>query len=100
MASAVPAIVAQARRRIVHHFETAGATAPEHAVAFAEPARRIERRLFRRMVDFGALVATSDGRYWLDVRRLADFRKEGIARILGVVALAAFAAAGAVALGG
>ena len=100
MASAVPAIVARARRRIVRHFETAGADAPEHAIAFAEPARRIERRLFRRMVAFGAIVATADGRYWLDERRLADFRKEGIARVLGVIALAAFAAAGAVAIGG
>ena len=93
-------IVARARRRIVDHFTSAGATLPGHAIAFARPSGRIERRIFRRMIAFGALRETRTGAYWLDTKRMADFRKESLARVLGVLAVAGFAAAGAIAFGG
>ena len=96
----IGSLVMRARREIVDYFVTAGATAPEHAVAFAAPKRRIARRVFRRMVDFGAVVEAKGGKYWLDERRLADFRKESLAKMLGVLAIAGLAAAGAIALGG
>lgn len=92
-------IAARARRRIVDHFTSAGATLPGHAIAYREPTGRIERRIFRRMVAFGALRSEAGG-YWLDARRLVDFRKESLARVLGIVAVAGFAAAGAIAFGG
>ena len=96
----VAAIVATARQKIVDHFTDAGAIAPDRAIAFAPGAGRIERRLFRRMVDFGALVEAAPGRYYLDEKALVSFRKESLARVLGMVAIAGFAAAGAIAFGG
>jgi hypothetical protein len=96
----IGAPVVRAQRDIVDYFTMAGATTPEYAIAFAEPRRRIARRVFRRMVDFGAVVLATDGKYWLDERRLADFRKENLAKVLGTLAIAGLAAAGAIALNG
>ncbi|WP_375380330.1 hypothetical protein [uncultured Sphingomonas sp.] len=93
-------MAARARRRIVDHFTSAGATVAAHAIPFAAPTGRIERHIFRRMVSFGALHETAPGTYWLDTKRLADFRKESLARVLTAVAVAGFAAAGAIAFGG
>ncbi|WP_174297016.1 hypothetical protein [Sphingomonas bacterium] len=93
-------LAARARRRIVDHFTSAGATLPNHAIACPEPGGRVERHIVRRMIAFGALRAAGEGTYWLDTRRLADFRKESLARVLGVLAVAGFAAAGAIAFGG
>lgn len=89
--------VARARRRIAHHFTTAGATRADAATPYA-PGGRIERRIFQRMIDFGAVQRTEAGTYWLDERRFADFRKESLAKVLGILALAGFAAAGAIAV--
>ncbi|MGI4732303.1 MAG: hypothetical protein ACRYFW_11210 [Janthinobacterium lividum] len=96
----VATVVARARRRIVDHFTAAGATAAARAIAYPEPAARIERHIVRRMVAFGALNEAGPGRYWLDPKRAADFRKESLARVLTAVAIAGFAAAGAIAFGG
>ena len=89
------AIVARARRRITVHFTAAGATAKDAAVAFA-PDGRVERRMFARMLAFGALKEAEPGLYWLDEAKLADFRKEALAHVLGILALAGFAAAAAI----
>ncbi|WP_019517317.1 hypothetical protein [Sphingomonas sp. Mn802worker] len=95
----LPALIARTRGRIVDYFVNAGATKPDAALPYA-PKGRLETRLFRRMVDFGLLVEVKQGRFWLDQSRLSDFRKESLARVLGGIALAGFAAAGAMAIGG
>jgi hypothetical protein len=95
----VSALVVGTRRRIVDYFTNAGATKPDAALPYA-PKGRLEKRLFRRMVDFGLLVEVKQGRFWLDRDRLSDFKKESLARVLGTIALAGFAAAGAMAVGG
>ncbi len=93
------ALIARTRGRIVDYFVEAGATKPDAALPYA-PKGRMETRLFRRMTDFGLLVEVKQGRFWLDQSRLSDFRKESLARVLGGIALAGFAAAGAMAIGG
>lgn len=95
----ISALVAGARRRITDYFAQAGATKPNAAIPYAAKGR-LEAKLFRRMVDFGLLVEVKQGRFWLDQDRLSDFKKESLARVLGAIALAGFAAAGAMAIGG
>lgn len=95
----ISALAARARGRIVAYFTEHGATKPDAAIPYA-PKARLETRLFRRMVDFGLLVEVKQGRFWLDQERLSDFKKESLARVLGAIALAGFAAAGAMAIGG
>ncbi|MBV8239157.1 MAG: hypothetical protein JO221_10340 [Sphingomonas sp.] len=91
-------VAIRAQAAIVTHFTEAKATSADRAIAF-EPEGRAQKRMFRRMTRFGAIVAAAEGRWWLDERALADFRKEELARLLGVIALTGFAAAGAIALG-
>lgn len=88
----------RAQNRIVERLRAAGAIKPMNAAALS-PTGRGERRLLERMVKFGAVMAESDGRYWLDERALVNFRKEELARALGAIAVAGFAAAGAIAFG-
>ena len=90
------AILAQAA--IVTHFTEAKAVSADRAIAF-EPEGRAQKRMFRRMTRFGAILPAEEGRWWLDERALTNFRKEELARLLGVIALTGFAAAGAIALG-
>lgn len=96
----VAAMIARARKRLVYHFTSAGATSKETATAYQRPDRRLERREFDRMLAFGAIEKTPAGLYWLNEQRLSDYRKESIARVLGILAIAGFAAAGAMAVGG
>lgn len=98
--AAVAVLVAKARKRIVHHFLEADATTRERAVAFTPRDRRLDRRMFASMVQFGALQEADAGHYWLDEKRYADFRKERLARVLGILAIAGFAVAGAMAVAG
>ncbi|MBB5715957.1 hypothetical protein [Sphingomonas aerophila] len=98
--AAVAVLVAKARQRIVHHFLEADATTRERAVAFTPRDRRLDRRMFTSMVQFGALQEADTGNYWLDEKRYADFRKERLARVLGILAIAGFAVAGAMAVAG
>lgn len=93
------ALIARTRSRVVDYFVAGGAIKPDAALPYA-PKGRMETRLFQRMVDFGLLVEVKQGRFWLDRDRLSDFRKESLARVLGGIALAGFAAAGALAIGG
>jgi hypothetical protein len=88
----------RAQNRIVERLRAAGAIKPANAAAFT-PSRRGERRLLGRMVKFGAVVTETNDRYWLDERMLVNFRKEELARMLGAIAVAGFAAAGAIAMG-
>lgn len=88
----------RAQNRIVQRLRAAGAIKPANAISW-EPTGRGEKRLLDRMLKFGAVVAESEHRYWLDERRLANFRKEELARVLGAIAVAGFAAAGAIAMG-
>jgi hypothetical protein len=94
------ALIAKARNRVVWHFTSAGATSKDTATRFEAPSARIERRVFARMVAFGAIEKTPEGLYWLNETRLSDYRKESLARVLGILAVAGFAAAGAMAIGG
>ena len=93
------AVVRRIRKQIVTHFTTAGATRADAPVAYI-PRGRVETRLFDRMVAFGALVEAKPGKYWLDETKLADFNKESLAKVIGIMALAGLAAAGAVAATG
>ncbi|MFW2853015.1 hypothetical protein ACM61V_13990 [Sphingomonas sp. TX0543] len=91
-------IVIRAETAIVKRFVDAKATDAASAISF-EPEGRAQRRIFRRMTRFGAVLPAEDGRWFLDDVVLANFRKEELARLLGVIALTGFAAAGAIALG-
>lgn len=91
-------LVTRAQAGIVEKLRAAGAFTPARAVAIA-PTRRAERKVLERMVKYGVVVAEREGHYWLDERALPHFRKEELARILGAIAVAGFAAAGAIALG-
>jgi len=91
-------VAIRAQAAIVGHFTEAKATSADRAIAF-EPEGRAQKRMFRRMTRFGAILPTKEGGWWLDERALTHFRKEELARLLGVIALTGFAAAGAIALG-
>lgn len=96
MSGAVVAVaVARARRRIAAHFFEAGATSKPTAIAYAPPTHRLEKRMFARMLAFGAVIETKPGQFYLDEKRFSDFRKESLAKVLGILAIAGFAAAGA-----
>ncbi len=88
----------RAQSRLVQRLRAGGALRPAAAIAL-EPNGRAEKRLLERMVKFGAVVPETQGHYWLDERTLVHFRKEELARVLGAIAVAGFAAAGAIALG-
>ena len=96
----IAATVVRMRKRIEWHFISAGATRNDAAIPFERPDKRLERRIFDRMLAFGAIEKTPEGKYWLVEKRLSDFQKESIARVLGMLAIAGFAAAGRLALGG
>lgn len=91
-------VAVRALSAIVAHFIAAGAVSAAHAVPFT-PQGRAQRRVFTRMRHFGAIVALHGELYYLDERALPSFRKEELARMLGVIALTGLAAAGAIALG-
>lgn len=94
------ALIARARQRVVWHFTSAGATTKATATRFDMPEARLDRRVFERMLAFGAIEKTPEGLYWLNEARLSDYKKESLARVLGILAIAGFAAAGAMAIGG
>lgn len=88
----------RSQNRIVTGLRGLGALSPATARAYV-PSGRGERKVLERMVKFGAVVAELEGIYWLDEKALVHFRKEELARVLGAIAVAGFAAAGAIALG-
>jgi hypothetical protein len=84
--------------RMVERLRAANAIKPANATLLAPLSRR-EARLLERMVKFRAVVQEGEHLYWLNEQALVHFRKEELARLLGAVAVAGFAAAGALALG-
>ena len=86
------------RNTVALRLRDEGAVSRDTATVVA--ANAAEAKLLDRMIAFGAVKETPDGRRWLDERRFLDFRKEGLASVLGYVALAGFAAAGALAATG
>jgi hypothetical protein len=87
------------RNTIALRLRQQGAVSRDTAVP-AAPQGKAETKLLDRLVAFGAVKETPEGRHWLDERRFLDFRKEGLASVLGYIALAGFAAAGALAATG
>lgn len=103
MGAAVAVAVARARKDILRHFTSAGAIAPDRAVAYDPdddgwPRKRVRRRLFARMRDFGAVKEPRPGLFYLDETRLEDFRWHMRRRALGMVAVASAAVAAIAAL--
>ena len=103
MGAAVAVAVARARKDIVRHFTSAGATSPEHPVAYDPdadgwPRKRLRRRMFQRMRDFGAVREMRPGEFYLDESRLEEFRWHMRRRALGIVAVAGAAVAAIAAL--
>lgn len=103
MSGAVAVAVARARKDIVRHFMTLGATSPDKAVAYDPdaqgwPRKRLRRRIFRRMCDFGAIREMKPGEFYLDETRLDEFRWHMRRRALGIVAIAGAAVAAIAAL--
>lgn len=91
--AAVAVMVRRARQDIVRHFTNAGATGPGKTVPYDPDAdgwrhQRVRRRIFRRMLDFGAVREPRPGRFYLDENRLDEFRWHMKRRTLGLVALA------------
>lgn len=107
MSGAVAVAVARARKDIVRHFTNAKATSPDRAIAYDPdaqgwPRKRLRRRIFRRMVDFGAIREMKPGLFYLDFyldeTRLDEFRWHMRRRALGIVAIAGAAVAAIAAL--
>ena len=98
----VAIMVKRARQQVVRHFTDAGATRPEHAIAYdpKEPGwrlRRLRKRQFRRMSEFGAIREPKPGLFYLDQERLDAFVWSMRKRALGLIGLAGAAVAAAVA---
>ena len=95
MATAAAAIMVKARRDVASHFMSRNAVSPQSAVPF-EPARRVQRRMFDRMVDAGVLVRSSTGRWYMDVAAYDESNRKRRARagllVGGMVAVAGLAA--------
>ena len=89
----------RSRNTVAIRLRTAGAVTRETATRILPEGKR-ETKLLDRMVAFGAVKETPEGSHWLDERRFLDFRKEGLASVLGYIAIAGFAAAGALAATG
>lgn len=103
MGAAVAVAVARARKDIVQHFTSAGALSPNRAVAYDPdaqgwPRKRLRRRIFGRMRDFGAIREMKPGEFYLDESRLDEFRWHMRRRALGIVAIAGAAVAAIAAL--
>ena len=93
----IAAATAAARRRVLRDFREAGAHSPPSAIAF-EPKRRLDRRYFNSLVDFGALIEAKPGTYYLDEDKLAEHtakRRKRAFTILGTVLVLGAAAFGA-----
>jgi hypothetical protein len=81
----IAAVTAAARRRVLRDFREADAHSAPSAIAF-EPKRRLERRYFDSLLDFGALVEAKPGAYYLDEEKLAEHRTRGRKRVFKLLA--------------
>jgi hypothetical protein len=84
-APAVAAAMIRARRRLKRAF--AEATSEETAIAY-EPKRRMEQRYFQSLIDYGAVVPTGRGTYWLDEARLRRHSARRRKRAAGIIGAA------------
>lgn len=87
-APVIAAAAAAARRRLLRAFRAADATTPERAIPYA-PSRRMERRYVASLVDYGALVETAAGVYYLDESKLRAHSARRRKRALGIIGAAA-----------
>jgi hypothetical protein len=93
----IAAATAAARRRVLRDFREAGAHSAPSAIPF-EPKRRLDRRYFNSLVDFGALIEAKPGTYYLDEERLDEHtrkRRKRAFTIMGTVLVLGAAAFGA-----
>ena len=72
-AMSAAAVIAIRRKRLIRRFREAGATDPDHPVAFESLGER-HSWIFDQMVDAGVFILTSDGRYFMDEQAAAEFR--------------------------
>ena len=82
---------------MVRSFREAGAFSEPSAIAF-EPRRRLDRRYVNSLLDFGALIETKPGTYYLDEEKLADHsakRRKRALTIIGTMLVLGAAAFGA-----
>lgn len=103
--AAVAVMIRRARQDIVRHFTGVGATTPERAVAYDPDAagrrlRRMRRRQFGRLREFGAVREPRPGLFYLDEERLDAFVWSMRKRALGLIGLAGAAVAAVVAFTG
>ena len=91
-APAVAAASAAARRRVRNAFEYAGAFSPERALAY-QPAHRLDRHYFERLLAAGAILEAEPGSYYGDRETWAQHdrkrRKRALALLSGAVAIGA-----------
>ncbi|HMJ94046.1 MAG TPA: hypothetical protein VK472_08105 [Allosphingosinicella sp.] len=93
----VAAAVAASRRRVLREFREANAISPPSAIPF-EPKRRLDRRYFNSLVDFGAAIETRPRVYYLDEEKLAEHsakRRKRAFTIMGTLLVLGAAAFGA-----
>lgn len=93
----VSAGTARARRAVIRHFTEHAATDSERAVEY-EPTGRLERRMFRQMLDAGAIRQASPGRFYVEAGRLAVFRAGVRRRVVRVALISGVLAASVVAI--
>ena len=100
--AAVVIMIRRARQDIVRHFTAANATNPERAIAYDPDAagwrvRRMRRRQFDRLRDFGAIREARSGLFYLDEERLGAFVRRMRKRAVGLIGLAGAAVLAALA---
>jgi hypothetical protein len=93
----VAAAVAASRRRVLREFREANAISAPSAIPF-EPKRRLDRRYFNSLVDYGAAIETKPGVYYLDEEKVAKHsakRRKRALTIMGTLLVLGAAAFGA-----
>ncbi len=94
VASPLPALAMQARRRVVDHLTAVGATSAGAAVTYI-PRRKIERNALAYLQRHGAVSLAEGGRHWVDQEKAANLQSAARRRV-AVIAGGALAAAAAV----
>jgi hypothetical protein len=92
LAIILAAVLGRTDRKLLSRLRAADATSPERALTFEALSGLAAMRL-QRLTDGGAVVATPDGRYFLDEEGWLNYRSERRRRALGAVAIVMFGAA-------
>jgi hypothetical protein len=85
--AAIAGAMAQARRRVLAHFESQNAISAETAVAYV-PEQRMERNVFAQMQRQGIIASAGDDRWYFD-EAAYDAQQAAIRRSMKWVALIA-----------